>query len=666
MTLLAAEFVTFAPAVGIWLITLLACAATWATIHGATARTVPWKLIALRLTALAGATMLLASPGTWTSSTRPAERTLDVVIDGSASMSLCDNPAAPGVTRLERAGGTWLARDTIAAMSEHHAAPTLWRIDERTSRLTPAQAAALEPAGTATSLWSGLLEVAVERGSKPAAPRDLILITDGRDTSGPPPADLAERLRASGVRLFTVPVGGEEVAPTLRLTADPPPGLAHSGQPSPIRISLRSTSLAGLAANLIITDVGTGAEAARQTITLADTWQGDVAVTPLLAPEERGGVAARLYKVHIEIPGRSAARSDRWESLAALQVTDALARVLMLEGSPGWQSRFLARAITSDPRFELTAVSAIALPERPGVQPTIRVTSSEPSTQGSNITISDQFDRAGGTLGSFDAIILGSNIGAILDDSGQDQLIRRAHEGGAVLLQHPMELSGPRVAPLAEHAAWPGRLLDADESRAWFAASSAAVYELALGSALPDLADVILVADRSISSRGEPVEIIARFTGDEAEADLSQWSLTIASGDAPGRLALHEAARAASGQRCLTATHSPSTDGPLRFELRDASGELRGSCIVVVRTPAPELDDPSPDHAALAQLAEATGGRVLDPTDHTSFLSQRAAEQTAATTPPIFRALLLSPWVFGMLGCLFIAEWIARRRRGLP
>jgi hypothetical protein len=665
MMVIATGFINFAPAAALWLIFSLAGIAALATLRGAAARATPWWLVAVRLAAVSGAALVLASPGAWSPSNQPATRPIDIVIDGSSSMSLCDNSAAPGITRLERVSDTWLAPIASPDLAEREAPPTYWRLDEQLSRLTREQAATLVPDGAATHLWKGMLEIAAATSTAPPTPRDVVLLTDGRDTTGAPPAGLAESLRARGVRLFAVPLGHASDTPSIRIVADPPPGLAHAGQPVPIRIGLRSNALAGLAADIIITDTSSGAEAARCRITLADAWQGDVAITPSLTPAERGGVAARLYSVRIEIPGRASAPIELPTADAALQVTDRLIRVLMLEGSPSWQTRFMARAFASDPRFALTTVTAIAMPEQQNARAPLRITQGEPTPDGQRITVSDSFEFTPGAFDAFDVVLVGSNISAVLDPAGQSLLSGRAAAGGALLLLQNANLTGPRVRQLAEHTVWPGRLLGADESRAWSAAACAEVYEHALGEHLPTLADAILFADRGVARAGEPIELTARLTV-AADADLSGWSITVAGATPSARLPLREAPQTSTRSRRLKSTYSPKSNGSVCFELRDESGVVRSSCIVIIRTPDPERDDTMPDHATLAELARATGGSVLGPADHDVLRSRLSAERATAVTPPIFRPLLLSPWMLGGIGALFVLEWTARRKRGLP
>ena len=77
-----------------------------------------------------------------------------------------------------------------------------------------------------------------------------------------------------------------------------------------------------------------------------------------------------------------------------------------------------------------------------------------------------------------------------------------------------------------------------------------------------------------------------------------------------------------------------------------------------------EFVDPRPDPERLAQLARASGGRVLkSPEELAEVLTRqaRAADRLVISRRPVWD----QAWVWALLLGLLATEWILRRRRGL-
>jgi hypothetical protein len=79
-----------------------------------------------------------------------------------------------------------------------------------------------------------------------------------------------------------------------------------------------------------------------------------------------------------------------------------------------------------------------------------------------------------------------------------------------------------------------------------------------------------------------------------------------------------------------------------------------------VRSEEPERVDATPDHAALRQLAEATGGRVVAPSE-IGDLAKWAPRRSVTIRMPIDWPLWDRWPVFALLALLLTVEWIGRR-----
>ena len=72
-----------------------------------------------------------------------------------------------------------------------------------------------------------------------------------------------------------------------------------------------------------------------------------------------------------------------------------------------------------------------------------------------------------------------------------------------------------------------------------------------------------------------------------------------------------------------------------------------------------------PDSAALAEVAAASGGRVMDAAGVEHWAHSLPARALARSRLESLR-LWESPWVFALVVGLLGVEWFWRRRRGLP
>jgi hypothetical protein len=138
----------------------------------------------------------------------------------------------------------------------------------------------------------------------------------------------------------------------------------------------------------------------------------------------------------------------------------------------------------------------------------------------------------------------------------------------------------------------------------------------------------------------------------------------------PGGETVELRARRVSGEPgVLEVPYVPRRSGGyrVRAEVADGSGEPAGSAEAgfTVDFDAAEFGSLKPNRALLGAIAERTGGRVLEPAELAEFAGM-LPEREAPITEPWIRPLWHTPALFLLaLGC-FVAEWILRRRRGLP
>ena len=160
---------------------------------------------------------------------------------------------------------------------------------------------------------------------------------------------------------------------------------------------------------------------------------------------------------------------------------------------------------------------------------------------------------------------------------------------------------------------------------------------------------------------GSPVEITVQTR--YVDASRFNPTLTVMAPDG-GEHRLELAAANESGTR-LTARYTPADEGlhSVRLDTPGLSPPTLTSRLVV-HDPSRERLDLSANHAPMAAVARATGGRVYDADDPDALLKDVQAEAAAAECESITEPLWDRSWVLAVLLSLLAIEWFWRRATG--
>ena len=399
-------------------------AAGWLAVRGASEARggVRGTLVGLRSIGLLLLALLWLNPGRWLEEDLDAKRDWIVLLDRSASM------------RAEHRGkdSRWeiatRAAEKLRKASGDQGAVRVRTFASQLEDETP-DSAQLAADGAATDLGRAV-NASLDQRATPLA--GLIVLSDGRETARAKLDETARRARGRGVPIHVVPLAGDWGTRDLSLTALPRQVTAFKGQPVKFSAVLENRGLGAIkpAVMLIGPD---GKEIARKDATLSDGQRAAVTFEIPSAPETGGDYTLR---------------TDPWpgEHLPAnnvetvhVNVLASKTRVLLLEGAPYWDSKFLAQLLRQQSAVEILTV------HRLNEERYFRVesTGAEPLQSPDSV-----FPKTAEELARYDLIVFGKGADGFLDAARTAALQGFVRDqGGAVLFARGKPYNG-RFAPL--------------------------------------------------------------------------------------------------------------------------------------------------------------------------------------------------------------------------
>jgi hypothetical protein len=304
-------------------------------------------VLALMACALALPLGLLLNP-TWHERLPPPEGkpVLKVLIDTSASMATTD-----GASQQSRFGE---ARRLAQALHDKLAGRYDVQLQEFAAAAGPTDLPALaaaEPDGLSTDLAAAL---AGSLGSDVPQGQAVVILSDGIHNAGGGEAavlEAASRAKAVAAPLLVKTLGGDTVVADLAVEVRSPQELAFVGQQVSVQVELQPQGVAGRTVTARLTQ--DDKEIDHREVTLAD----QAALVEFPVKHDRSGVFR--YEVRVDpVEGEVTPANNR--AAYVLRVVDEPIRVLLLEGKPYWDTKFLVRTLASDSSIELVSVVRLA------------------------------------------------------------------------------------------------------------------------------------------------------------------------------------------------------------------------------------------------------------------------------------------------------------------
>ena len=420
---------------------LLAALAVTACVRGYSVR--PWlavAMLAMRLVLIVLLTLLLMGPSELRpSAAAPGRAHLTVMLDTSASMQTAD---MQGIGRLDFAVQHWLGQEQLTRLSADHRV-NLIAFDEAPRALL--ESALRRPAedlaaGRETNVAQSVTSVVSEMGDG-AAGSALVLISDGHDTLDESVRPVADLARARSVPIHTVTLGGPDLQRDLSLVAIPEPDYLFVGEKG--RIVAKVLQAGAGDATTTVRLRGSGEHVERR---VAFDGRRSVTVNFDLEPQAAG---LHEYRIGVD-PLDGEIEPANNEQVVFVEVTDERIKVLVLEGQPFWDTKYLAQSLRADESIELMHVTQITSKRRQSI-----VTRTErPET-----TIPATLEQ----WAAYDVIVIGRGIEHLLTPQAAQMLRQLVSEhGGQIVFAR-----GRAYDPTTEAGREIGRQLAALEPVVW-------------------------------------------------------------------------------------------------------------------------------------------------------------------------------------------------------
>lgn len=368
-------------------------------------------LLLMRLGVIAAVTALLCGPSReLPQSPQQIRPRLTVLVDTSESMLTGD---CAGATRIGFVAGQVLSGPQWRELqSQFDVQVQGFDVDVRPLSLDQVRG---DPAGVASGRATHLSE-AVSRTVSRVTGGDtgdvVLVVSDGRDTEDAPVQPVAELARARGVPVFAVGVGGDQSAVDAAVLAVPMQDALLPGEPGGILLKVYQSGLDG--ATAVATLQGHG-ETQRVRLEFGSQ---QVIETQLIVEREEPGQYE--FEVSLAPVGDETELTNNSQTVF-VEVLKRKLRVLLLEGEPFWDTKFLAQSLRKDEQVELTQITQVGAARQEKI--VTRQSGAAP-----------QVPRSAEEWDAYDVVVFGRGLDRLLDAESATALVEFVHNGGHLVM----------------------------------------------------------------------------------------------------------------------------------------------------------------------------------------------------------------------------------------
>lgn len=401
----------FAPAQILVVIGILIGLSAWlyarTTTISATKRLV---LVLMRVSGLLALAVIMLGPSELPREIPRAERAeLTIVVDVSDSMLTED---CQGRSRLVAARDAWLNENFLSQLNElcyldgYGFAEQLVPLALDEEPLTWDR----ESAGHRSYVGRSVLQSVKTRQSR--RPGLVLVLSDGHDSEDLPSEAVASVARARNVPVHAVCFGRPSDERDLTLIATPLQDYLLPGESGAILVKAFQFGLPTATTTVRLTSNG-------QTHTVPLAFNGR-SVVELQLPIRQDAEGQYEYQVSLD-PVTDEIETKNNRQSVFCQVQERRIRVLLLEGQPYWDTKFLAQSLRKDERIELTQITQVSADNRETILSRAQqATAAVPNS-------AEQW-------AAYDVIILGSQLQQVLSGTQGEQLRDYVRDQGGQLV----------------------------------------------------------------------------------------------------------------------------------------------------------------------------------------------------------------------------------------
>ncbi|MEM6884927.1 MAG: hypothetical protein AAF571_07830 [Verrucomicrobiota bacterium] len=303
-------------------------------------------LAALRALALASLILPALNPGQWVAPEEPADRETVILLDQSASMATQD---VNGETRINAARR--MALETTADAEGAEVMLRIFTFDDQVREITAAEVNELEAGNQSTDIVGSVASLLDQYPPGGTRLEGIVLLSDGRQIDSTPEEALLTRAQARGVPVHTKTFG-ESNRVDVSISTIHRHHTTFVEQRLRVRAVLRNLG-AGSLRQPVVLKAEDGTQLQEQEIPIVAGGQSELSF-------EIDTSAPGYFEYTLETPS-AAEEVDTSNNRTTIGVTvlEEKIRVLLVEGSPYWDTKFIAQLLQSHPNYELELVTRL-------------------------------------------------------------------------------------------------------------------------------------------------------------------------------------------------------------------------------------------------------------------------------------------------------------------
>jgi len=452
-------------------------------------------LLVFRAIVVIGLLFVMLNPQKLLPREREGKPKLLVLVDSSASMATRD---VAGESRFAKAAQALTQSATLATLQREF--DLEFREFDRDSRaIAPEDLLRHTPVGENSEI-AGALMTGVSDLASAKTQAGILLVSDGRATS-PDALEAAQMARARAVPLWTWTLGGPIARQDLWIETASSEALSFSGSEVELTANLRQAGLPNRSFKVEVLKGDTVIETREVLPGTNGTARISARVTAPASGEQRYAFRA--------LPQPEEADTANNERAIFLRSVGEKVRVLIAEGQPHWDTKFLVQALKNSPNVDLTAVYRLNPSRYVAIV----------STLGNETRVEmDLFPRTQQVMNSFDIILLGRGAEGFFDDQTESLLTEFVSKRGGSIVFARGKPYGGRFQPLAklEPLAWGSGSTPTARLKPTDAGKDTPLFDLGPAGTLDELLERLPAMDQVSVTLGEkPLAVVLAAAADQ-------------------------------------------------------------------------------------------------------------------------------------------------------